>query len=121
MAEKCCANCVHCHKTKELKDKNWIKYNICTLWKDYGETHEPLLLTLGNDIDVNEDLCECFESKEEFWKKRNEVCDNIHGVIDDLQYLISDGCTDTQKDYYEEMEDAIKYLQYLKEWARYKD
>ena len=57
-----CANCVHCHKTKELIEKEWKEYYICTLWLDLKEKHEPLLLTLGDDVDrVGIDFCECFK------------------------------------------------------------
>lgn len=35
----------------------------------------------------------------------------VQEVIEDLKYLISDDCTDTQKDYVEEIEFAIKALE----------
>lgn len=61
-----CINCVHCHQTKELINKEWKYYYICTLWLDSGEKHEPLLLTLGNEVDrPNCDLCECISLKEQ--------------------------------------------------------
>lgn len=60
-----CVNCVHCHKTKELIDRQWKELYICTLWLDLKEKHEPLLLTLGERPDrPNTDLCECIELKE---------------------------------------------------------
>lgn len=60
-----CANCVHCHQTKELINKEWKYSYICTHWLDVGEKHEPLLLTLGSVDRENADLCECIELKGE--------------------------------------------------------
>lgn len=62
--EEVCVNCVHCHKTKELINRKWHEYYICTLWWDLKEKSEPLLLTLGTEVDrTGIDLCECIELK----------------------------------------------------------
>lgn len=60
MYNEVCKNCVHCHKTKELVDKEWKESYICTLWLDKGEKQEPLLITLG---EYANSLCECIEIK----------------------------------------------------------
>lgn len=70
--DEVCKNCKHCHKTKELIDKKWVEYYICTLWLDAGEGEEPLLLTLGSENEIcrpGKDLCECFDFK----KDKDEV------------------------------------------------
>lgn len=65
MTNEVCINCTHCHETKELINKEWKKYYICTLWLDLKEKHEPLLLTLGTKVDrPNVDLCECIQLRE---------------------------------------------------------
>ena len=56
-----CAYCKHLHQTKELVNRKWKETNICTMWLDVGETQEPLLLTLGEDL--YKCRCECFERK----------------------------------------------------------
>lgn len=59
-----CINCIHCHKTKELINKEWKETYICTLWLDLKEKHEPLLLTIGERADRQGlDLCECIQLK----------------------------------------------------------
>lgn len=64
---ECCKNCVHCHRTKELINREWKEYYICTLWLDLKEKHEPLLLTLGDENHVvgENNLCECIQLKEQ--------------------------------------------------------
>lgn len=62
--EYCCKNCKHCHQTKELVNKEWKYSYVCTLYLDWEETHEPLLLTLRSIDRANVDLCECIELKE---------------------------------------------------------
>lgn len=110
---ECCANCIYCHKTKELTKEDWVEYYICTFYVEEGKRDnkdEPVLLTLGNQVHGFDDLCVYYTSKDEYLKDKEVQNAEIQETIDDLEYLTSPGCTDTQHDYYDEIRNAIKYL-----------
>lgn len=60
ITQETCINCIHCHKTKELINKEWKENYICTLWLDLKETQEPLLLTIR---EADKGCCECIQLK----------------------------------------------------------
>lgn len=61
--QEVCKNCIHCHQTKELINKEWKIYHICTLWLDLKVDREPMLLTLGDAKSIEFGKCECIELK----------------------------------------------------------
>lgn len=62
-----CNNCKYCHITKELINKKWERYAVCTLWLELNlegleDAREPLLQTIRDYEE--EGCCEMFTPKE---------------------------------------------------------